>query len=440
MGIGITAFYEYKKTQSIKNLQYHNSSKGKNVKGEDGAEVVQFLFQFNENMLKDCGLEEVKSYSKYIKEHAHVGYKAHKEELAEGDFVLPRNNDTITKVESLVIAPPEKLYIKDVINNDVVFEDTLIKMNNYCKDVVKFLQEDERYKGIKILGVNIHYHEVFYPQYEELEGGEVKKLTDEERKDKAYVKPHIHIDYIPLVEQEKDSISFKKLSRDALHKAKNKGKYWEDYRQFNDDLYEKVNKHYGYERGEQWEDYDKRVIKKKNGEQVKEHLALYDWQEKQDKANHERYMKQLKQKQEAEEKEANTKIQEAENKRFKADTMLANAQADILDMLNEKESIKKEAKAEAEAIISGANDEAKTIIKDAENKASQLIAEGQKEKDELILEGDIEKSKKLEEFKEETKDIKEKYDDFGKFLKWHENDNEGRKTKKSNKNFNIDRT
>ena len=44
----------------------------------------------------------------------HIVYNAYKEDLKEGDFVLPRDGKDISKVESIVVAPDIKIPLKDL--------------------------------------------------------------------------------------------------------------------------------------------------------------------------------------------------------------------------------------------------------------------------------------------------------------------------------------
>lgn len=107
-GVGINIMSKAKKAKAISNLLAHNKQVSKTTGNRDDN-----YKKYNFDVLEMQGEKSIDHYNKYFKEHAHVGYNAHKEELEEGDFVVPRLNDTITKVESIIVAPPVKILIKD---------------------------------------------------------------------------------------------------------------------------------------------------------------------------------------------------------------------------------------------------------------------------------------------------------------------------------------
>lgn len=68
------------------------------------------------------------------------------------------------------------------------------------------MKNDIKFKDVKILSAKAHCNEVFYPRFKTIEkdGKEVLvKLSKEESRELAYIKVHMHVDYIPLVETEK---------------------------------------------------------------------------------------------------------------------------------------------------------------------------------------------------------------------------------------------
>lgn len=285
-GIVINVMSKAKTKSASKNLGWHNSQKG-NPTGNRDDDYKKYNF----DVLAMQGIETIDNYNKYFKEHAHIGYNAHKEELREGDFVVPRNNDTISKIESIIVAPPVKVLVKDIDSFD--FSEVQCFFDDY---IHSFIKKDSIFKDVKILSAKVHCNEVYYPRFEEIEQPDgttrLRRLSREESIDRAYIKVHMHLDYIPLVQAEKDGIKFLKLSSKDIWKAE-KGKYFNSFTEFNDRFHNAVGKSYGLDRGQKWEEWDLRVQKKKNGELVKENRALSQWQLDIDEELNKRYIAQL---------------------------------------------------------------------------------------------------------------------------------------------------
>lgn len=285
-GTVINVMSKAKTKSASKNLGWHNSQKG-NPTGNRDDDYKKYNF----DVLAMQGIETIDNYNKYFKEHAHIGYNAHKEELSEGDFVVARNNDTISKIESIIVAPPVKVLIKDIDSFD--FTEVQCFFDDY---IHSFIKKDSIFKDVKILSAKVHCNEVYYPRFEEIEQPDgttrLRRLSREESIDRAYIKVHMHLDYIPLVQAEKDGIKFLKLSSKDIWKAE-KGKYFNSFTEFNDRFHNAVGKSYGLDRGQKWEEWDLRVQKKKNGELVKENRALSQWQLDIDEELNKRYIAQL---------------------------------------------------------------------------------------------------------------------------------------------------
>lgn len=284
MGVLVNVMNEYKSLTAASNEAYHIRQEGKAVGNRDDNFKKE-----NINILQMMGREPVENYKKYFKEHMHLGYNAYKEELKENDFVMPRDGKDITKIEGLIVCMPEKISLKELTDRSFDKKELLL----FCTDYIeRFLEEDEKFKNCKVLNAILHMNEVYYPVFEETEDGRIRKLSEEERREQAYVKPHMHIDYIPLVKAEKKGKEYLKLSRKELWKSKSK--YYNSYREFNDRCHEAVGKQYGYERGSKWEDFGERVIKKVNGEKVKEYKKMQDYQLDETVRQYNRYEMQLK--------------------------------------------------------------------------------------------------------------------------------------------------
>lgn len=212
-GTVINVMSKAKTKSASKNLGWHNSQKG-NPTGNRDDDYKKYNF----DVLAMQGIETIENYNKYFKEHVHIGYNAHKEELSEGDFVLPRNNNTISKIESIVVAPPVKVLIKDIESFD--FSEVQCIFDDY---IHSFIKKDSIFKDIKILSAKVHCNEVYYPRFEEITQPDgttkLRRLSREESIDRAYIKVHMHLDYIPLIQAEKDGIKFLKLSSKDIWKA-----------------------------------------------------------------------------------------------------------------------------------------------------------------------------------------------------------------------------
>lgn len=301
-GVVINIMSKAKKTKAISNLSAHNKQAGKATGNRDDN-----YKKYNFDVLEMQSEKSIDNYNKYFKEHAHVGYNAHKEELEEGDFVVPRLNDTITKVESIIVAPPIKILLKDIDKFD--FTEAQCFFDDYIHN---FIKQDSKFKDVKVLSAKVHCNEVYYPRYEEIEKDgttKLRRLSREESVNRSYVKVHMHMDYIPLIEAEKNGKKFLKLSSNDLWKSE-KGRYFDSFREFNDRFYEAVGKSYNLERGQKWEEWDVRVQKRNNGELVKENTRLADWQLNNDEELNKKYKKQLEEEIKTASEEAKKQLQE----------------------------------------------------------------------------------------------------------------------------------
>lgn len=286
-GVIVNVMKKAKQTQAVANLRGHNAQLGKATGNRDDS-----LRKYNFDALAMQGEAPVDNYNKYFKTHAHVGYNAHEEELAEGDFVVPRLYDKVSRVESIIVCPPTKVLLSEIDKFD--FSEVQLFFDDYINN---FIRKDEKFKNVKILSAKVHCNEVYYPRFEET--GELnpdgkprlRRLSREESIKRAYIKVHMHMDFIPLVQAEKGGKKFLKLSSNDLWKAK--GRYFKSYTEFNDRCHEAVGKEYGLDRGQKWVDWDERVQKKENGELVKEARKLADWQLDNDEEETKRYISQL---------------------------------------------------------------------------------------------------------------------------------------------------
>lgn len=284
-GVIVNVMKKAKQTQAVANMHGHNAQIGKATGNRDDS-----LRKYNFDVLAMQGEATVDNYNKYFKTHAHVGYNAHQEELAEGDFVVPRLYDKVSRVESIIVCPPTKVLLSEIDKFD--FSEVQLFFDDYINN---FIRKDEKFKDVKILSAKVHCNEVYYPRFEEVKQpdgtSKLKRLSREESIKRAYVKVHMHMDFIPLVQAEKGGKTFLKLSSNDLWKAK--GRYFKSYTEYNDRCHDAVGKEYGLDRGQKWVDWDERVQKKENGELVKEARSLADWQLDKDEEETQRYIAQL---------------------------------------------------------------------------------------------------------------------------------------------------
>lgn len=155
-GIVINVMSKAKKTKAIANLRGHNAQVGKATGNRDDD-----FRKYNFDVLAMQGEATVDNYNKYFNEHAHVGYNAYKEELGNSDFVVPRITDSTSRVESIIVAPPVKVLVRDIDKFD--FSEVQLFFDDYINS---FIRKDKRFKDIKILSAKVHCNEVFYPRFE----------------------------------------------------------------------------------------------------------------------------------------------------------------------------------------------------------------------------------------------------------------------------------
>ena len=344
-GVIVNVMKKARQAKAVANMYGHNAQLGNATGNRDDS-----LRKYNFDVLAMQGEPTIDNYNKYFKTHAHVGYNAHQEELAEGDFVVPRLYDKISRVESIIVCPPTKVLLSEIDKFD--FSEVQLFFDDYINN---FIRKDEKFKDVKILSAKVHCNEVYYPRFEET--GELnpdgkpklRRLSREESIKRAYVKVHMHMDFIPLVQAEKGGKTFLKLSSKDLWKAK--GRYFKSFTEYNDRCHDAVGIAYGLDRGQKWVDWDERVQKKENGEAVKEARTLADWQLDKDEEETQRYIEQLREEAKVAGDEAKKQI-EAEIEAVKAESTkeFERKQHEYAMQLKQLESEKKIGEAEVDAI------------------------------------------------------------------------------------------
>ena len=224
-----------------------------------------------------------KRYSRTLKDKLKTGTKYDKSTLADDEFWVGRtykkgSGKTTCYIESMVFAPPFKIKPEEL---DSFMESEEATIFEAFKD---YLLHSDRFADCRFLNMELHCNEIYYPQTMTDEAGKEIILTEEQSKEMRYCKPHLHVTYIPLVKSKtKSGEDYFKLSRGDLWKAKN-GRFTESYTEELDEMYEKVFKLYGLERGEIRKDMPEtdRPVEK----------LLEDWQRETDIKNFEKIAEQ----------------------------------------------------------------------------------------------------------------------------------------------------
>lgn len=224
-------------------------------------------------------------YRKVLNEHLKKGTKYDKSSLGEKDFWVGRtykknSGKSTTYVETMTICPPFKIHPDEI--------DAFLQSNDNCyfADIVDFLMMDEKFKDVVFLDRIVHLDEVYVPESITLPDGTEKMLSPEEQWEHAYIKPHMHISYIPTVKvhDDKSGADYLKLSRkDLWHSDKGFSK---SYSEFLDRKYHAVDCEYDLERGEIYEEMPE--------EDKPVHVGLEQWKKENDQARVERLINQQK--------------------------------------------------------------------------------------------------------------------------------------------------
>lgn len=172
-------------------------------------------------------------------------------EMGKEDFYLDKlytgkgGGRTTCCVESMVISLNDRI---DATAEAVLAYQADPKNQKKMQDFVKYIMEtDERFKYCRFLNVDWHFDEVYTPF-------ERKEPTEEYPEGEIVVgnpkiSIHGHITYIPLTKEvDASGKEYLSLNRGAVWKSRTAA-YNQSYSQFNDDIYEAVEKELGYERG-----------------------------------------------------------------------------------------------------------------------------------------------------------------------------------------------
>lgn len=275
----ITVIKQKTNRTEINRTEWHNQQRNKT------GNVMEEYSHFN-RVYDYCGKQP---YRKRIWDHLKTGIKFDKAKLGGDDFHVARlcksGSRKTTVMESMIIAPNFRVHPDDL-------EEFLNEIGyRYFDETMDYLLGAPRMEGVIPLKAYVHVNEVYVPESITVnlpDGTQKEVLLDEEERWKhAYIKPHLHFDYIPTVlEKDAKGISYRKLSRGDIWKSKS-GKYYESYTEFLDDKYESLDKKYGFERGVVHTDLpeDERPIV---------NMSLQEWQHVNDQARIDRLINQQK--------------------------------------------------------------------------------------------------------------------------------------------------
>lgn len=173
-------------------------------------------------------------------------------EMGEKDFYLDKlytgkgGGKTTCCVESMVISLNDRIdATEEAIKAYQEDPDNQQKMDAFVTYITK---SDPRFRNCRFLNVDWHFDEVYTPYEkkpptEEFPDGEIVVGTPK-------ISIHAHITYIPLAKDiDKNGKEYLNLNRGAIWKSRTAA-YNQSYSQFNDDIYEEVERKFGYDRGE----------------------------------------------------------------------------------------------------------------------------------------------------------------------------------------------
>lgn len=267
-----------------------------------------------------------KRYRDIIKEHLKKGTKFDKTQLGKNDFWVGRtykksSGKTTTYVESMTVCPPFK------IHPDQIEQFLKSPENTYFEDFVFFLKHDERFKDCLFLDFKVHMNEVYVPESITLEEGTEYLLPEEERWQHAYIKPHMHIAYIPTVKavDEKTGAEYLKLSRKDLWRSD--GKFTRSYSEFIDKKYEAVDMEYGLERGEVYEEMPE--------EEKPIHMGLEEWKKKNDQKRIDKLIQQQQKENQKNIERLNKEVELIQQQTDENNNIIETLEQDLQDSLSD---------------------------------------------------------------------------------------------------------
>lgn len=396
--------FRYSQVNSVQSEQCrkhrNNNYKNKNINHD--------FKKFNDKILDNT---ENLSYKEYFNKYCvrRLGGKKKgevAEELKEKEFYLDKlylgknGGKATTVVESMVISLNKRIpATKEAIEKFKNDPDNQKLIN----DIVEYLTKESRLKDCRFLNIDVHYDEVFQPWE--------KKPTElfpegEVYRGEPMVSVHIHGSYIPTVKErivfEGKEIEFEALNRGEIWKSKTKN-YRQSYSQFNDEIFEAVEKKYGYERGELYEE----------SKEDRQDDTIQDWKIKHEREMEELYKEQQEKKKAIEQKktvELDDELERVEiDKQAKIDSAKKRADEEVEVI---REEINSDMNRKIEKILIEMNDEEKALKKQKQKQMQELREQSKEEVNQLkqIHEEEINELKK--QLETEKNELANQLDDF----------------------------
>ena len=332
--------FSYAKMNSVQSEQTRIRAKNK-YKNDH---ICEEFKKFNLHPINNTeGLTYNQYFKKYCKRRTGGKKKVDVvSEMGEKDFYLDKlytgkgGGKTTCCVESMVISLNDRIdATEEVIKAYQEDPDNQQKMDAFVTYITK---SDPRFRNCRFLNVDWHFDEVYTPYEkksptEEFPDGEIVVGTPK-------ISIHAHITYIPLAKDiDKNGKEYLNLNRGAIWKSRTAA-YNQSYSQFNDDIYEEVERKFGYDRGELYPSSEKDRNKDMN---IQDWIIVHNGEmEKQYKAQEELKLKT----QEEKTKTLNKEYDKAQQERIdaaEADLQKIKdkqkAEQDILDELTKEDRV-----------------------------------------------------------------------------------------------------
>ena len=332
--------FSYAKMNSVQSEQTRIRAKNK-YKNDH---ICEEFKKFNLHPINNTeGLTYNQYFKKYCKRRTGGKKKVDVvSEMGEKDFYLDKlytgkgGGKTTCCVESMVISLNDRIdATEEAIKAYQEDPDNQQKMDAFVTYITK---SDPRFRNCRFLNVDWHFDEVYTPYEkksptEEFPDGEIVVGTPK-------ISIHAHITYIPLAKDiDKNGKEYLNLNRGAIWKSRTAA-YNQSYSQFNDDIYEEVERKFGYDRGELYPSSEKDRNKDMN---IQDWIIVHNGEmEKQYKAQEELKLKT----QEEKTKTLNKEYDKAQQERIdaaEADLQKIKdkqkAEQDILDELTKEDRV-----------------------------------------------------------------------------------------------------
>lgn len=382
--VSVVVIQEHISRTEVNNVEAHN--RRHILKRNARPELQKYNYSY------DVGCNG-KRYRDIIWNNLKTGIKYDKSSLKEGEFYAPRvykkkgGKKTTTYLETMTFCPPFKLRI------DQLEEFLQSPEYKYFDEALEFIKKDV-YADAIITGAYIHLDEWYRPESITMPDGTERLLEEGERDKYAYIKPHMHVDVITTKKcKDKDGTEFLKLSRGDVWKSES-GRYNSSYKEFNDRRYEKLDKRFGFDRGEIYED--------KEPEEHPIVKSLEQWQKDTDQERIQRLIEQAQKDNEQQLEQIEAKAREVLLAKSDVDEAKDRIEEDIHDYIEElvddgmtKKDFDAVVNKSKRDILIMALDAIGKIIEPLKYKFPQVYSDIK-----MVLTGTMEKLKALDRFKD----------------------------------------